>query len=76
MDKNANIVKRLFAWSFSVAVSAGPRWGDLLNSAPYTLDLMRGSPIGFAAKTKTREKSEGAILELVLLLIQKMAMAG
>ena len=59
-DKNVEIQERLFAWSVRVAVSAGLRRGDLLNTAPSTLALMGECLIGCAAKTKTRGKSEGA----------------
>ena len=40
-------------------VAAGLRRGGLLNKAPSTLVLMNDGLIGFAAKTKTRGKSEG-----------------
>ena len=50
----------LFAWSFMVSVADGLRWGDLLNAPPSTLVLMNDGLIGFAAKTKTRGKSEGS----------------
>ena len=53
-DPIRDLPGRLFAWSFSVAVSAGLRWGGLLNTAPDTTVLMKEGLIGFAAKTKTR----------------------
>ena len=42
-----------------VEVEACLRWGDLLNTAPTTTVLTKEGLIGFAAKTKTRGKSEG-----------------
>ena len=47
------------AWPFSVAVADGLRWGDLLNTDPNTLVLIKDGLIGFAAKTETRGVSEG-----------------
>ena len=58
-DTQADMAERIFAWSFRVAVAAGLRWGDFLNSAPNTLVLTTGGLTGFAAKTKTRGASEG-----------------
>ena len=54
-----DITERIFALSFRLADAAGLRWGDLLNTAPTTLALLKEGIIGFAAKTKTRGKSEG-----------------
>ena len=53
------MAERIFAWSFRLGVAAGLRWGDLLNTAPNTLVLVKDGLIGFAAKTKTRGVSEG-----------------
>ena len=58
-DPEAEMTERIFAWSFRVAVAAGLRWGDLLNSSPNTLILTTGGLTGFAAKTKARGVSEG-----------------
>ena len=58
-DSKSDIDERLFAWSFRLAVASDLRWGDLLNTAPATLVLIKEGPIGFAAKTKTRGKYEG-----------------
>ena len=59
-DSKSDISGRLFARSFRAAVAVGLRWDDLLNAAPTTLVLLREPLIGFAAKTKTRGKSEGS----------------
>ena len=53
------MAERIFARSFRLAVAAGLRWDDLLNTAPNTLVLIKAGLIGFAAKTKTRGVSEG-----------------
>ena len=58
-DPESDMAERIFAWYFRVAVAAGLRWGDLLNSSPNTLLLLTGGLTGFAAKTKTRGVSEG-----------------
>ena len=58
-DPEADMAERIFAWSFRVAVAAGLRWNDLLNSTPNTLTLTTGGLTGFAARTKTRGVSEG-----------------
>ena len=58
-DSKADIAERLFAWSVRLAVAAGLRWDDLLNTAPTTLVLLKEGLIGFAPKAKTRGKSEG-----------------
>ena len=58
-DSMLGLTKRLFAWSFRVAVAACLRWDDLLCTAPTTLVLMKEGLIVFAARTKTRGKSEG-----------------
>ena len=58
-DPEADMAERISAWSFRVAVAAGLRWNDLLNSTPNTLILTTGGLTGFAAKTKTRGVSEG-----------------
>ena len=52
----------------------GLRWADIRNTAPYTLDLMGDGLIGFAAKTKTRGKSEGGRGRVVLFLIPQILM--
>ena len=57
-DSKNDIAERISAWPFILAV-AGLRWGDLLNTAPTTLVLLKEGIIGFAEKTKTRGKSEG-----------------
>ena len=36
-----DLTERLFAWSFRVSVSAGLRWGDLINTSPPTTVLMK-----------------------------------
>ena len=54
-----NLTARLFARPSAVAVEAGLRWGDRLNTAPPATVLMREGLIGFAEKTKTTGKSEG-----------------
>ena len=58
-DPQGGASGRIFAWSFRVGVAAGLIWGDLLNTAPNTLVLVKDGLIGFAAKTKTRGVSEG-----------------
>ena len=58
-DSSLGIAERLFAWPFMVAVEAGLRWEDLLNTAPATTVLTKEGLIGFVAKTKTRGKSAG-----------------
>ena len=58
-DSTLGLTERLFAWSSRVAVAAGLRLGDLLRTSPTTLVLIKDGRIGFAAKTKTRGKSEG-----------------
>ena len=55
----SDIAGSIFAWSFRVAAEAGLRWDDLLNTAPATLVLLKEGLVGFAAKTKTRGKSDG-----------------
>ena len=59
INPEADMAERIFAWSFRVAVAAGLRWNDLLNSTPNTLTLTTGGLTGFAARTKTRGVSEG-----------------
>ena len=51
-----DLTERLFAWSFMVAVEAGLRWGDLLNTGPSTTVLMEEGRIGFAEKPKPGER--------------------
>ena len=64
--------ERLCAWSFMVAVSAGLRWKDLLNSAPSTLVLMNEGLMWFAAKTATREsRKEDHGVGLLILTLKK-----
>ena len=55
------IENRIFAWCFRVAVAAGLRWDDLLNTSPNTLTLNTEGLIGFAAKTKSRGVDEGRL---------------
>ena len=58
-DSKSGIAGRLCAWSSRATAAAGLRWGDLLNTSPTTLVLLKKGPIGLAAKTKTRGKSRG-----------------
>ena len=58
-DPQGEMAERISAWSFRLGVAAGLRWGDLLNTAPNTLVLVKDGLAGFAAKTKTRGVSEG-----------------
>ena len=58
-DSQCDVAERIFAWSFRLEVAAGLRWGDLLNTAPNTLVLLKSGLFWFAAKSKTRGKSEG-----------------
>ena len=49
---------RLSAWSISVAVSAGLRWGELFNAPPSTLLLINERLVWFDAKPKRDESLE------------------
>ena len=53
-DTQADMDGRIFAWPLRVAVEAGLRWGDLINSSPDTLVLTTGGLTGFAAKKPKR----------------------
>ena len=61
-DPESDMDERIFAWSFRVAVAAGLRWGDLLNSTPNTLILTTGGLTGFAAKAKNARSVWGKTL--------------
>ena len=58
-DSSLGVTERLSEWSFMVSVASGLSWGDLINTAPTTTVLIKEGLSGFAAKTKTRWKSEG-----------------
>ena len=58
-EPSRDLPETLSTWSFIVAVAEDLRWDDLLHDAPATTVLMREGLIGFAAKTRTREKPEG-----------------
>ena len=54
-----DLVDKISAWCFRVAVAAALSWGDLLNSPPNTLTSNAEGLIGFAAKAKYRGVAEG-----------------
>ena len=60
-DSKTNHPGKLCDLSCRAAIAAGLRRGDLVNTSPSALVLMKEGPVKFAAKTKTRGKSEGRL---------------
>ena len=75
-DKNIDIPERLSARSFIIAVAAGIRRNDLLNTAPSTLDLMNEGRIGFAERPKRGRSLKGDIGGLEWFLTLQMVRTG